>query len=128
MKYLLDTCTFLWISDDSDRVSERAREVFLDPRNERYLSIVSVLEIALKHGAKKLSLPKPPDRFIPLALERGGIGSVGLDVQAIFRLAALPKFHKDPFDRLLVCQAQLEGMTILTPDPNIRRYSVATEW
>lgn len=128
MKYLLDTCTFLWIADASDELSKRARDVFLDPRNERYLSVVSVWEIALKHAAKKLRLPKPPDRFIPIARDRAGIGSLELDDRSIFRLSALPDIHPDPFDRMLVCQAQVEGMVILTPDPKIRRYPIATEW
>lgn len=128
MKYLLDTCTFLWIADPRPQLSARAREVFLDPRNEAFLSVVSVWEIALKHGAGRLALPAPPSHFVPSARKRLGIASVELDEAAIFALPRLPNVHADPFDRLLVCQAQLEGMTILTPDPKIRRCPVATEW
>lgn len=128
MNYLLDTCTFLWIASGSNELSPRAREVYLDPRNAAALSVVSVWEIALKHATGKLPLPRSPAEFIVLARDRAGIASIGLDEAAIFKLAGLPRIHADPFDRLLVCQAQIEGMTILTPDPKIRRYPVATEW
>ena len=128
MKYLLDTCTFLWIAADSKELSPRARQVFLDRHNERFLSIVSVWEILLKHGTGKLPLPDGPGKFIRTARNREGIGSLGLDEAAIFAVAQLPAIHADPFDRLLVCQAQIEGMTILTRDPEIRRYPVATDW
>ena len=89
---------------------------------------MSVWEIALKHGTGKLPLPKSPAAFIALARDRAGIASIGLNEDAIFALAGLPSIHTDPFDRMLVCQAQIERMTILTPDPKIRRYPVATEW
>ena len=128
MKYLLDTCTFLWIAGGTGELSSRAREVYLDPRNEAYVSVVSVWEIALKHATRKLPLPDSPERFIRRARDREGIGSIGFDEAAIFALARLPPIHNDPFDRILVCQAQLEGMTILTPDAEIRQYPVATEW
>jgi len=128
LKYLLDTCTFLWIAAGSTELSPRAREVFLDRRNERFLSIVSVWEILLKHGAGKLPLSDTPERFILNARDRAGIGSLALDEAAIFGLAKLPPIHTDPFDRMRVFQAQVEGMTILTRDPEIRRYPVATDW
>ena len=128
MKYLLDTCTFLWIAGASDRLSGHAREVYLDPGNEVYLSIVSVWEIALKHATGKLALPAAPEAFVRQARDREGIGAIGLDERAVFALAKLPRIHSDPFDRMIVCQAQTERMTILTRDPEIRRHPVATEW
>ena len=128
MKYLLDTCTFLWVAAGSPELSPRAREVFLDPRNERFVSIVSVWEILLKHSAGKLPLPDAPEKFVRKARDRSGIGTLDLTEEAIFALRRLPAIHTDPFDRMLVCQAQVERMTILTRDPEIRRYPVATEW
>lgn len=128
MKYLLDTCTFLWIAAGSDELSPRAREVFLDRRNERFLSIVSVWEILLKHGTGKLPLPDSPEKFILNSRDREGIASLELSEAAVFALPRLPDIHADPFDRMLVCQAQAEGLTILTRDPEIRRYPVATDW
>ena len=128
MKYLLDTCTFLWIASGSRDLSGRAHEVYIDRRNEAFLSIVSVWEIVLKHGAGKLPLPDAPGEFIRVARDREGIGSISLAETAVFALSRLPSTHTDPFDRMLVCQAQIEGMTILTPDRRIRQYPVATEW
>jgi PIN domain nuclease of toxin-antitoxin system len=128
LKYLLDTSTFLWIATGATELSGRARTVYADPANDAYLSIVSVWEILLKHGTGKLPLPDAPEKFIRTARNREGIGSLGLDEAAIFALARLPRIHADPFDRILVCQAQIEGMTILTRDPEIRRYPVATDW
>lgn len=128
MKYLLDTCTFLWIAGGSARLSDHARSVYLDPENDVYLSVVSVWEIALKHGTGKLPLPAGPETFVRQARDREGIGAIGLDERAVFALARLPRIHSDPFDRMIVCQAQTGRMTILTRDPEIRRYPVATEW
>lgn len=128
MRYLLDTCTFLWITAGSRELSERAREVFPDPKNEVFLSLVSVWEIVLKHQAGKLPLPARPEEFIPIARDRQSIRPLNLEERAIFALSRLPSLHTDPFDRMLVCQAQTQAMVILTPDAQIRRYPVATEW
>ena len=72
MRFLLDTCTFLWIAARSDELSPHARECFADPDNEVYLSVVSAWEIALKHALKRLPLPEPPARFVPVERDRHG--------------------------------------------------------
>ena len=128
MKLLLDTCTFLWIAQDSSALSPRAREVFADPANEVYLSVVSVWEIAVKHALGRLTLPQTPDRYLPQLRTRHGIESLALDEETVLQIGKLPGHHRDPFDRMLVCQALAHGLTLLTPDPFISRYPVRTAW
>ena len=124
MKYLLDTCTFLWIVLAPDDLSERCRDAFIDPVNEILLSPVSAWEITVKHAAGKLELDISPEEFVPKYRVLHGIESLPLDESSALRLARLPAYHRDPFDRMLVCQALTTGATILTPDPEIRRYPV----
>jgi PIN domain nuclease of toxin-antitoxin system len=125
---LLDTCTFLWIVSGSNELSDTARRLFSDPGNEVYLSVASVWEIVVKHQLGKLPLPEPPHEFIKKWRMRHDIDSLPLDESAVLQLSRLPEYHKDPFDRILVCQAIAGSMVILTPDPRITRYPVRTEW
>ena len=126
MKLLLDTCTFLWIASRSDRVSRSAREAFLDPENERYLSATSAWEIAIKYALGKLTLPARPEIYIPMIRERSGIDSLPLDEESAVHTSRLPNLHADPFDRILVAQAIVHGMVILTPDPAFTQYPART--
>lgn len=128
MKLLLDTCTFLWIISDDPALSEEARSVFSDPGNEVYLSAVSVWEIAIKYALKRLPLPEAPDRFIPSQRMRHAIQPLPLEDEAVLQLPRLPEHHRDPFDRMLVCQAVAHSLTLLTPDEAIRQYPVRTVW
>jgi len=128
LKILLDTCAFLWIASDDKNLSAAARDCFQDTGNEVWLSAASEWEIVVKHGAKKLVLPEPPDDFLPARRRAYGISALAISEEAVLRLARLPGLHKDPFDRMLVCQAIVEGCVILTPDPLIRQYPVRCEW
>ena len=128
MKVLLDTCTFLWIVTDARELSPRAREIFRAPEVEVYLSAVSVWEIAVKHALGRLPLPEPPARFVPAEREAHGIDSLPLDEESVLQAARLPQVHRDPFDRMLVCQAIAHGLAILTPDPLIADYPARIVW
>jgi len=128
MKLLVDTCTFLWIVSDSPRLSKTAAAVFLDRNNERYLSAASAWEIGIKHAAGRLPLPQRPDLFVPRVRESSGIASLEMDEESALHAARLPGLHSDPFDRMLVAQAIVHGMTILTPDPEIEQYGVRVFW
>ena len=128
MRLLLDTCTFLWIAEASPRLSARAADLSGDPANEVYLSAVTVWEVANKYQLGKLRLPARPSKFVPEARARLGFAPLPLSERVAAALEALPRHHRDPCDRLLVCHALVNGLTILTPDPEIRRYPVATEW
>ena len=128
MRILLDTVTFLWAVTDAPDLSDDARELFVDPGNEIYLSSVSTWEIAVKHSLGKLPLPEPPERFVLSQRKEHGIEPLPLDEEAALHLARLPLLHKDPFDRMLVCQAIVHGLAILTPDNLVDQYPVRTMW
>ncbi len=128
MKVLLDTCTFLWIVADAPELVSTARACFVDPENEVFLSAVSAWEIAVKHQLGRLPLPDSPAHFVPLERKRHHIEPLPLDEDAALQLDRLPVLHRDPFDRMLVCQAIVGGMVLLTPDPEIQQYPVRTLW
>lgn len=128
MKLLLDACTFLWLITDDPALSIKARDLFTDPDNEAYLSTISAWEIEVKFGLGKLPLPQAPERFILEQRERHGIATLPLEEQAVFYLSRLPSLHRDPFDRMLICQAIHHELTLLTPDPLITQYAVKTAW
>jgi PIN domain nuclease of toxin-antitoxin system len=128
MKILVDTCTFLWIASDSPRLSKAAAVAFLDPNNERYMSAASAWEIGIKHAAGRLPLPQKPDVFVPAIREASGIASLPVDEESALHAGRLPALHADPFDRMLIAQAIVHGMTILTPDPEIEQYAVRVLW
>lgn len=128
MKLLLDTCTFLWIVADAPALSRRARELFQSPDNEVYLSVASAWEIAVKHGIGRLPLPMGPERFVPEMRERNGIATLPIDEESALHVARLPAVHRDPFDRMIVAQAIVHGLTILTPDPLVIQYPGRTTW
>ena len=128
MNILLDTCTFLWLVADSPELSENARHLFANPDNDIFLSVASAWEIIVKHNLGKLPLPEPPHDFIKNNRIRHRIETMPLDEAAVLQLSRLPEYHKDPFDRILICQAIAGSLTILTPDSHITRYPVRTEW
>lgn len=128
MNLLLDTCTFLWLTKGSEELSPKAMDVFTDPKNEVYLSAVSTWEIIVKYRLGKLSLPLSPDKFIPKERKRHMITSLDLSEQDTLHLYKLPAPHKDPFDRMLVCQAIEHSLTILTPDPLVTQYPIRSLW
>ncbi len=128
MNLLLDTCTFLWIVLDPARLSATASQAYTDPANTCWLSVVSAWEIAVKYGLGQIVLQMPPDQFVPQQRTRHGIGALSLEEAEALHVPLLPQIHKDPFDRMLVCQALVHSMTIVTPDPLIRLYPVPTLW
>jgi PIN domain nuclease of toxin-antitoxin system len=128
MKLLLDTCTFLWLAADAVALSTRAREIFQDPANDVYLSSVAAWEIAVKYALGRLPLPAPPERFVPHQREALGVAALALDEESVLQAHRLPGLHRDPFDRMLICQAIVHGMTIVTPDPLVMQYPVRTKW
>jgi PIN domain nuclease of toxin-antitoxin system len=128
VRILLDTVRFLWAVTDAPDLSDDARALFVDPANEIYLSLVTNWEIAIKHSLGKLPLPEPPVRFVPAQRKQHGIDSLPLDEEATLHLTRLPVLHKDPFDRMLVCQAIVHYFVILTPDELISQYPVRTIW
>ncbi len=128
MKLILDTCTFLWIISDDSRLSGTARAAFLNEDNDAYLSSVSTWEIAVKNSLGKLPLKEAPDRYVPKQRSLHQIEPLPLDELSTLQLGRLPLLHKDPFDRMLICQAIANGAVLLTPDEQIARYPIRTLW
>jgi PIN domain nuclease of toxin-antitoxin system len=120
---LLDTHVFLWANADPDRLGEH-RELVADGRTELLWSAASTWEIAIKAGLGRLELPEPVERYVPDRMRRLGVTGLAIDHRHAAAVAELPPVHRDPFDRLLVAQAQALGVPILTADETIARYDV----
>jgi PIN domain nuclease of toxin-antitoxin system len=128
MKILLDTCAFLWLTTDAAELSEKAKQTFQNTDNAIYLSSVSVWEILVKHQLGKLPLPSDADNFIRQQCEKHFVDYLALDEKSVFQLSRLPSYHRDPFDKMLVCQAITHDLIILTSDSMITQYPVTTLW
>lgn len=124
MRVLLDTCEFLWLVSGDAKLSPAVASAMRDPQNQVFLSVVSFWEISLKHSLGKLPLPQSPAQFVPLQRDKHLIAPLVLDEAAVAQLSGLPTLHRDPFDRMLVCQAQAHGLTLASSDPLVRQYPV----
>ena len=122
MRLLLDTHTFLWWLSDWDRIAEPAREAIADPKNEVFVSAVSGWEIGIKKAKGRLVAP---DNLAAMVDEKR-FEHLPLTFAHAERAASLPTHHRDPFDRMLVAQAQAEEMTLVTRDSQIPPYDVST--
>ena len=126
MKLLLDTCTFPYLALEPNKLSPVARRLYADPMNVCYLSTISCWEVNVLFNLNRLTLIKPPDIFVSTQRVQHRIQLLTQSESAALYGNKLPKIHKDPFDRMLVCQAIIDDMTILTPDPLIQQYPVKT--
>ncbi len=124
MQLLLDTHIFLWYVTGDTRLSIATRDAIDEPNNDVFLSVGSFWEIVIKYELGKLPLPQAPDRFIPAQRKAHGIQSLPFDENDARFLVGLPFHHRDPFDRMLVSQAMARVLTIVTVDPEIRKYSI----
>lgn len=125
MRILLDTHIFLWFINGDTKLPVNVRDAIRDPDNEVYLSSVSVWEAIVKYQLGKLPLPETPEIYLPRQRDRHQIASLALDESSVAQLAKLPFLHRDPFDRILICQALHHNLTIATVDAIIRTYSVS---
>ena len=121
MKLLLDTHLLLWAAGASDRLSARAKRQINDKRNELLFSAVSMWEIAIKSGLGRDDFRVEP-RVLRRALLDNGYLELPITSEHTVNIDALPPIHKDPFDRLLIAQALVEGITLLTTDDQLTRY------
>ena len=128
MRVLLDTHTFLWWVEGSSRLSSRARELIRDSENEVYLSAVTAWEIAIKAKVSKLEAVADPERYVPEQMALDNFLELPITVRHALHVYALPLYHRDPVDRLLVVQSQLEDLPIVTCDQRIARYDVEVIW
>jgi PIN domain nuclease of toxin-antitoxin system len=128
MKILIDTSCWLWSLTEPEHLNKRAEDLISDPGQALFLSSASSWEIAIKASLGKLQLPEPPEKYIPRRMAAFGILGLPVEHSHALRVFALPPHHRDPFDRILIAQAQIEGMTILTADRSFAKYDVKTIW
>jgi PIN domain nuclease of toxin-antitoxin system len=125
MRILLDTHIFLWFISGDSQLSTNVRDAICDPDNEVYLSAISVWEAIVKYQLGKLPLPEEPETYLPKQRNLHQIANLDLDESSVIQLAKLPLLHRDPFDRMLICQALQNGLTIATVDAAVRAYPVS---
>jgi PIN domain nuclease of toxin-antitoxin system len=125
VRILLDTHVFLWVQTEPARLGEQLR-VLEDRRNELIVSAVSSWEIAIKYRLGRLFLPEPPERYVPERLRSIGAKGLAIEHTHALAVATLAPLHRDPFDRLLVAQAGLLDLPVMTADPMLGQYPVAT--
>lgn len=128
MRLLLDTHVWLWWFLEPRRLSERAKGLIAGEDQVLLFSAASSWEIAIKYALGKLKLPEPPSRFVPERIARQAMVPLAVEHSHALRVSELPRHHEDPFDRLLVAQAQLEKATMLTADPLFLLYDVDILW
>ena len=128
MKLLLDTQCWLWRQAAPERVAAQARDRRDDPDNVLLLSPVSAWEISSKYSLGRLTLPIAPAEYVPSRMKSSGVDALPLQHSHALQVATLPWHHQDPFDRLLIAQAQVEGLPILSADRQLAVYDVQLHW
>jgi PIN domain nuclease of toxin-antitoxin system len=127
MKVLIDTHIFLWFMKGV-RLPSNAKNFLRDTfNNEIFVSYVTAWEIAIKYGIGKLKIPNAPEIWVPDRIRRAGFLRLPIEMRHALSVYNLPMIHKDPFDRLLISQANAENLTIVTEDPHFAKYQVKTK-
>lgn len=128
MKYLLDTMVWIWALDAYEQLNAKARHVLEDREDELYLSPVTTWELSIKMQIGRLEFPGTPASSVPNFMAQQGVRPLLITHAHAARIYELPALHKDPFDRMLIAQALVEEMTILTADRLFRKYEVPILW
>jgi PIN domain nuclease of toxin-antitoxin system len=128
MKYLLDTVTFLWWISDTSKLSPKVVDVIKNPSNTIFLSIASVREMQVKSQIGRVDLLAPVLDIVTRQRQENGIEVLPISLDHIVALTRLPNYHGDPFDYLLITQAMVEDLVILTKDPLLVKYPIKTLW
>jgi PIN domain nuclease of toxin-antitoxin system len=128
MRLLLDTHTFLWLVEGNPSLSKPAQAALADLANELFLSVASVWELAIKTGNKRLALNVPLPAFVARWAATYQLDLLPIQTPHALAVAGLPDHHKDPFDRILIAQALVEGMTLVTADAKFTPYGVPVLW
>ncbi len=124
MKYLLDTQVWLWMQAQPERLGRHALTLIADERNRLILSAASSWEIAIKFRLGKLQLPEPPDQYVPDRMLAAGVDGLPVEHSHALLVSRLDDHHRDPFDRILVSQAILERLPVISADPALAVYEV----
>jgi PIN domain nuclease of toxin-antitoxin system len=125
---LLDSCTLIWLASEPGRLSAAATAAINDPVSVLHVSHASLWEITLKHSAGKLSLPDTPRLWWAEQVRRWGLLELHLSAESLFRGSELPPHHKDPFDRVILAQAEMGGMQVVSPDGAFPAYGIPLLW
>lgn len=128
MRLLLDTQAFIWAIAAPERLSERARLAMHDEVNEVFVSAATAWEIAIKARTGRIGVAGDPQFFVPEQMKANGFSPLPVTISHALKVGDLPMIHKDPFDRLLVAQASVEDLGLVTADPQVRKYPVDTIW
>lgn len=128
MKLLFDTHTFMWWDSDLDKLPSHVQNLCFDPENQLILSMASVWEMQIKVQLGKLDLGKPLAEAIANQRQTNQIELLPVYYDHVIEIEKLPLYHKDPFDRLLIAQARVEGLVILSRDAHFGDYPVRVEW
>ncbi|MFC7526977.1 type II toxin-antitoxin system VapC family toxin [Parapedobacter sp. GCM10030251] len=123
MQYLLDTHAFLWFINGDTQLSDKARTVIENPVNDRYVSIASFWEMAIKLNLGKLKL-KMSFRELYREIEKNGFNLLPITITHTEKIVSLDLHHRDPFDRMLICQALMDKLTIISADSQFQNYKV----
>jgi PIN domain nuclease of toxin-antitoxin system len=124
MRFLLDTHVWLWMWAEPERLRNEARTIVEDPASELNVSAVSAWEIATKHAAGRLRLPTAAHEWLTDPRHRRDVRELPITFEHAIRAGTLPRLHRDPFDRMLVAQAQIDSLVLISADPNIVAYEV----
>ena len=128
MNLLLDSCTLIWLASEPGRLSAAATAAINDPASVLHVSHASLWEITLKHGAGKLALPDTPRHWWGEQVRLWGLVELHLSAEALLRGSELPPHHKDPFDRVILAQGQMEAMPVVSPDGAFPAYGIPLLW
>lgn len=128
MKLLLDTHALLWFLDDDAALSSAARALIEDPGNEKFVSVATCWEIAIKVGLKKIDLGEPASTFLPRELSTNGFALLDISLPHATSVETWPQHHRDPFDRLLIAQSLAESFPIVSIDTQFDPYGVTRYW
>ena len=129
MSYLLDTSTFLWFVTDDRKLSTLARRVLEESSDDIYLSLASIWELAIKANlGRGLELPRPFEEFVDIELQAEQIRILNIELDHLKLVADLPLHHRDPFDRLLIAQSQVENIPVISSDAAFDHYPVQRVW
>jgi PIN domain nuclease of toxin-antitoxin system len=126
LTYLLDTHVWLWMLGDPERIRPDLVAELRANQTRLLLSAASSWEIAVKWAVGRLSLPEPPATYVPSRMQRTNVEPLAVTHSHALQVATLPRHHRDPFDRLLIAQAQLEGVPLVTVDSALDDYDVET--
>ena len=124
MSYLLDMHIFLWWVLNHPNLSRSMRATIADPNHDVYVSAASAWEMTIKSSIGKLTLPSSPERWIKEQLRLNAFLPLPISIEHALAVASLPPLHKDPFDRIIIAQANVEGLTLITDDAIIPQYAV----